>query len=99
MRIGIDLDGVIFDTERAFRVASEIYETLTLKQNTIKDNKELTCQKRYDWSEEVVQDFLRLYHEKIVMETSYVVGAKEVLKLLKKDRTYFDYNNSKRRTK
>jgi len=85
MRIGIDLDGVVFDTEKAFRVESEIYETLTLKQNTIKDNRALTCQKRYAWSEETVQDFLKLYHEKIVLETNYMVGAKEVLNLLKKD--------------
>ncbi len=97
MKIGIDLDGVVFDTERAFRVASEVYEVQELKQNTIKDNRQLRCQERYSWSEEEIQRFLKLYHEKIVKETSYVVGAREILNLLKKERIYINCNNCKRR--
>lgn len=34
MRIGIDLDGVIFDSEKEFRVYSELYDMLDLKQNS-----------------------------------------------------------------
>ena len=34
MKIGIDLDGVIFDSEKEFRVYSELYDMLDLKQNS-----------------------------------------------------------------
>ena len=39
MRIGIDLDGVIFDSEKEFRVYSELYDMIDLKQNIKTDNK------------------------------------------------------------
>ncbi len=97
MRIGIDFDGVIFDTEKAFRIASEIYEVQELKQNTIKDNRQIRCQERYSWSEEEIKKFFEIYHEKIIRETNYIVGAREILSLLKKERTYTYCNNSKRR--
>lgn len=99
MKIGIDLDGVVFDTERAFRVASEVYEVRELKQNTIKDNRKLKCQDRYSWSQEETERFFNLYHNKIVEETSYIVGAREIINLLKKERTYTNCNNCKRRNK
>ena len=41
MKIGIDLDGVVFDSEKEFRVYSELYDMLDLKQNSKIDNKEL----------------------------------------------------------
>ena len=41
MKIGIDLDGVIFDTEKTFRVYSELYDMLELKQNSKENNYEL----------------------------------------------------------
>ena len=45
MKIGIDLDGVIFDSEKEFRVYSELYDMIDLKQNSKLDNKELKFQK------------------------------------------------------
>lgn len=39
MRIGIDLDGVVFDSEKMYRVFSELYEVQDLKRNSIIDNK------------------------------------------------------------
>ena len=41
MKIGIDLDGVVFDSEKEFRVYSELYDMLDLKQNSKINNKEL----------------------------------------------------------
>ena len=41
MNIGIDLDGVIFDSEEEFRVYSEIYDILDLKANNMKNYKKL----------------------------------------------------------
>ena len=38
MKIGVDLDGVVFDTEKEFRVYSELYDMIDLKQNSKIDN-------------------------------------------------------------
>lgn len=39
MKIGIDLDGVIFDSEKDFRIYSELYDMLELKRNSKKTKK------------------------------------------------------------
>ena len=49
MRIGIDLDGVIFDSEKLYRVYSELFDTCELKRNSIIDEQELKFQKRYNY--------------------------------------------------
>ena len=41
LKIGIDLDGVIFDSERIFRVYAELYDVIELHQNSIVDNREV----------------------------------------------------------
>ena len=85
MRIGIDLDGVIFDSEKEFRVYSELYDMLYLKQNSKIDNKELNFQKRFNWGEEEIQGFLKKYHRQIIVESNFMPGVKRILNLLKKD--------------
>ena len=66
MKIGIDLDGVIFDTEKTFRVYSELYDMLELKQNSKENNYELKLQDRFNWSEEQINDFFNKYCRKIM---------------------------------
>ena len=85
MNIGIDLDGVLFDTEKAYRVYSELYDMLDLKQNSKIDNKEIKFQKRFAWSKEQIDGFIKKYHKKIVKETNFMPGAIEVLQMLKQD--------------
>lgn len=46
--IAIDLDGVIFDTERYFRVASEIEDVNKYGLNNKVDNRNLRFQDRYN---------------------------------------------------
>ena len=41
MKIGVDLDGVVFDSEEELRVYSELYDFIELKNNSHKNNKEL----------------------------------------------------------
>ena len=57
MKIGIDIDGVILDSEREFRIQSELYDVIKLNRNSIIDNKELKVQARYEWSEQELYDF------------------------------------------
>lgn len=85
MKIGIDLDGVIFDSEQDFRVYQELYDMLELKQNSKRDNREARFEKRFDWTEDTKMEFLDKYHAKVVTETNYMPGAKMILKMLKDD--------------
>ena len=85
MRIGVDLDGVIFDTEKEFRVYSELYDILDLKRNSKMDNKELRFQERFSWSKEEIDGFLKKYHDKIIQGANFIPGAKTVLRKLKEE--------------
>ena len=85
MKVGIDLDGVVFDSEKEFRVYSELYDMLDLKQNSKVDNKELKFQDRFKWKQEEISGFLNKYHKQIIVESNFMPGAKKVLQLLKQD--------------
>ena len=85
MRIGIDLDGVVFDSEKEFRVYSELYDMIDLKQNSKTDNRKLKFQDRFQWSEKQTKDFLKKYHKQIIEESNFIPGVKRILKLLKED--------------
>lgn len=85
MKIGIDLDGVIFDTEKEFRVYSELYDMMELHRNSKKDNRNMRFQDRFDWTTEEINDFLSKYHKKVIEESSFMPGVKDILKKLKED--------------
>lgn len=85
MKIGIDLDGVVFDSETDYRVYSELYDLLELKRNSKINERELAFQKRFKWSEEEIADFFQKYQKKIVEESNYMPGAKMVLSMLKEE--------------
>ena len=83
MRIGIDLDGVVFDSEKEFRVCSEIYDAKDLNKNSVIDRLEFRFQDRYNWTEEELKGFLERYHKHVIVDSNYLPGAKQVLKFLK----------------
>ena len=85
MKIGIDLDGVVFDSEKEFRVYSELYDMLDLKQNSKINNKELKFQSRFKWTKEDIDGVLNKYHKQIIVESNFMPGVKRILKLLKED--------------
>lgn len=85
MKIGIDLDGVVFDSEKEFRVYSDLYDMLDLKQNSKINNKELKFQSRFKWTKEDIDGFLNKYHKQIIVESNFMPGVKRILKLLKED--------------
>ena len=85
MKIGIDLDGVIFDSEKEFRVYSELYDKIDLKRNSKVDNRELKFQDRFQWTKEETEGFLEKYHKQIIEESNYMPGVKRILKLLKEE--------------
>ena len=85
MRIGIDLDGVVLDTEKQFRNDAELYDILVLNKNSMKDPTELRVQERYDWTKEEGEVFVKSYFLEATKKSHIMPGAKEVIELLKKD--------------
>lgn len=85
MKIGIDLDGVVFDSEKEFRVYSELFDMIDLKQNSKTDNRKLRFQDRFQWTQKETEDFLKKYHKQIIEESNFMPGVKRILKLLKEE--------------
>ena len=85
MRIGIDLDGVIFDSEKLYRIYSELYDIQDLKRNSLIDNKQVKFEKRYSWNQDETNGFVKKYHRKITETANFMPGAKEIIPLLKEE--------------
>lgn len=85
MKIGVDLDGVIFDSEKMFRVEAELYDSIEFNQNSIIDNRIVKFQDRYKWTAEQQTEFMQKYQTKITEEAPFMPGAKKVLNMLKED--------------
>ena len=52
MKIGIDLDGVVIDSETTFRTYEEIFDIDVLKGNNLINKEEPKFQARYNWTSE-----------------------------------------------
>lgn len=85
MKIGIDIDGVILDSEREFRIQSELYDVIKLKRNSIVNNQELKAQVRYNWTEEEIQEFINQEFLAVSRECNFMPGAIEVINMLKQE--------------
>ena len=57
MKIGIDLDGVVIDSETTFRTYEEIFDVDKLKRNNLINREEPKFQARYNWSKEELVKF------------------------------------------
>ena len=51
MKIGIDLDGVVMDSEATFRTYEEIFDIDILQGNNLINREEPKFQARYNWTE------------------------------------------------
>lgn len=85
MKIGIDLDGVVFDSEKDMRIYTELYDMLELKQNNKKNENAIRIMDRFNWTEEQFEDFIDKYYSTIVKESNYMPGAQIILKKLKEE--------------
>ena len=83
MKIGIDLDGVVIDSETTFRTYEEIYDIDTLKENNLVNREEPKCQERYNWNKEQNQEFIDKYFLKVSRESNLMSGFYAVYNLLK----------------
>lgn len=83
MKIGIDLDGVVIDSEAAFRTYEEIFAIEDLNHRKIIDYEEPKYQGRYSWSIEEQQKFNMKYLLKASYESNLMPGFLPVYKRLK----------------
>ena len=83
MRLGIDLDGVVFDSEKDLRICCELYDMLELKRDSKIAEREIRFEDRFSWTKEEAMEFLKKYHPEIVENSNYMPGAKKILKMLK----------------
>lgn len=84
MKIGIDLDGVVIDSETTFRTYEEIFDIDILKGNNLINRKEPKFQARYNWSSNQEKEFIEKYFLKVSRESGLMSGFIAIYKLLKK---------------
>ncbi len=84
MKIGIDLDGVVFNTEMLWSTYAELYDCIELNRNSIITKEEPRFQERYNWTEEEQNTFLDRYAN--ITHFDIMPGAKEVLNMLREEK-------------
>ena len=84
MKIGLDLDGVVIDSERVFRTYNEIFE---IEKNIDKlvDKSEAKFQRRFNWTLEEQLEYTNKYFVKSVENSNLMAGFKIVYDLLKQE--------------
>ena len=87
MNIAIDLDGVIFDTERMHLKESEKYNKIY--GGKLIDKQELRINKRYNWSHEQYQDYESKTTIPFQKICPVIDGAKRVIDRLAKNNRIF----------
>lgn len=89
MRIGIDLDGVVIDSETTFRTYEEIFDIDILKGNNLINKEEPKIEARYNWTEEQQKEFIEKYFLTVSKESNLMSGFIAVYNLLKKQNHEF----------
>ena len=83
MKIGIDLDGVVIDSETTFRTYEEIFDIDILKGNHLINKEEPKFQARYNWTNEQEKEFIERYFLTVSKESNLMSGFIGVYNLLK----------------
>jgi len=89
MKIGIDLDGVVIDSETTFRTYEEIFDIDVLKGNNLVNKEEPKFQARYNWTEEQEKEFIEKYFLTVSKESNLMSGFIGIYNLLKKQEHEF----------
>jgi uncharacterized HAD superfamily protein len=84
MKIGIDLDGVVIDSETTFRTYEELYDMEILKSNNLVNREEPKFQARYNWTKEQQNEFTKKYFLKVSKESGLMSGFIGAYNYLKK---------------
>lgn len=88
MKIGIDLDGVVIDSENTWRVYEEVFDVEEVGGNNIINKEEPYFQRRYNWNEEIQDKFWKNYVLKASIDSNLMPGFKFVYNLLKDENEF-----------
>ena len=83
MKIGLDLDGVVIDSEKTFRTYEEIFDIDALKTNNLINREEPKFQERYNWTDEQEKEFIQKYFMTVSKESNLMSGFLGTYRLLK----------------
>ena len=83
MKIGIDLDGVVIDSETTFRTYEEIFDIDVLNGNNLINKEEPKFQARYNWTNEQEKEFIEKYFMTVSKESNLMSGFVGIYNLLK----------------
>ena len=89
MKIGIDLDGVVIDSETTFRTYEEIFDIDILNGNNLINREEPKFLARYNWTKELEKEFIEKYFLKISKESNLMSGFMAIYELLKQQGNEF----------
>ena len=89
MKIGIELDGVVIDSETTFRTYEEIFDIDILNGNNLINREEPKFQARYNWTKEQEKEFIEKYFLKISKESNLMSGFMAIYELLKQQGNEF----------
>ena len=89
MKIGLDLDGVVIDSETTFRTYEEIFDIDILNGNNLINREEPKFQARYNWTKEQEKEFIEKYFLKISKESNLMSGFMATYELLKQQGNEF----------
>ncbi len=84
LRVGLDLDGVVIDSETTFRTYEEIFD-IEKNRNTLIDREEPKFQQRYNWSKEDEDEFINKYLLEVAKNSNLMCGFKKVYELLQNE--------------
>ena len=83
MNIGVDFDGVVFDSEKMFRAYAQIFN-LKIDGNEQLDISELKAQKRFNWGKVQFEQFLDECLLDVLKNAPMMPCAEKVLKAIAK---------------
>lgn len=84
MKIGIDIDGVILDSERNLKFYADYWSYFKLNKDRKRDD-DVSQENCFDWNESEIDYFYSHYFDDITKHSNLMVGAKEILLKLKEE--------------
>ena len=92
MNIGIDLDGVVFDTETMFRASAHIYN-LKINGKDMVEPERLRFQDRYNWTDEQLNKYFNENMLDIEKHAQVMPYAKQIIKAMSHNNKIFAITN------
>ena len=86
MKIGIDLDGTILNSEASLKFYADYYSYFCLNGKIRKRDDIVSQENCFDWTEEEEDKFFNNIFDKASRDCDLIVGAKQIIKMLKEER-------------